>query len=108
MVARDGEIGKIDEATVATGSSSIVVDTGPWMFGERVMLPAGVVRAIDQEDERVLVEPSKEAVEAAPRFSPQRHSSSRYHDDLAEYYAGWYGASITKGGPSRARRGRDG
>lgn len=108
VVARDGEIGKIDEATVTTGTGSIVVDTGPWIFGERVMLPAGVVRAIDHEDERVLVERSKEEIEAAPRFDPQRHSSSSYHDDLAEYYAGWYGASITTGVRPGARSGRNG
>jgi hypothetical protein len=31
--ALDGSIGKIDEATYDVGSSYIVVDTGPWIFG---------------------------------------------------------------------------
>src|SRR5262245_41488996 len=31
--AVDGSIGKIDEATYDTGSSYVVVDTGPWIFG---------------------------------------------------------------------------
>ncbi|HET8812946.1 MAG TPA: hypothetical protein VFM67_10140, partial [Gaiella sp.] len=34
--ASDGSIGKIDEATFDTGSSYIVVDTGPWIFGKKV------------------------------------------------------------------------
>jgi len=34
VVARDGEIGKVDEATVTAGSSHVVVDTGPWIFGD--------------------------------------------------------------------------
>jgi hypothetical protein len=39
--ASDGSIGKIDEATYDTGASYIVVDTGPWIFGKKVMLPDG-------------------------------------------------------------------
>ena len=31
--AADGHIGKIDEASKQTGNSSIVVDTGWWIFG---------------------------------------------------------------------------
>jgi hypothetical protein len=31
--ATDGSIGKIDEATYDVGSSFVVVDTGPWIFG---------------------------------------------------------------------------
>nr|MBA3380786.1 PRC-barrel domain containing protein [Actinomycetota bacterium] len=46
--ALDGGIGKIDEATYETGSSYVVVDTGPWIFGKKVMLPAGVVKSIDE------------------------------------------------------------
>ena len=42
--ARDGSIGKVDEATFDTDSSSLVIDTGPWIFGKKVMLPAGVIR----------------------------------------------------------------
>ena len=42
--ATDGGIGKIDEATYDTSRSYIVVDTGPWIFGKKVMLPAGVIK----------------------------------------------------------------
>ena len=43
--ALDGAIGKVDDATYEVGSSYLVVDTGPWIFGKKVMLPAGVIRA---------------------------------------------------------------
>ena len=36
--AIDGGIGKVDDATYDAGSSYVVVDTGPWIFG-KVMLP---------------------------------------------------------------------
>ena len=38
--ALDGGIGKIDAATNEVSASYIVVDTGPWIFGKKVMLPA--------------------------------------------------------------------
>ena len=43
--ARDGGIGKVDDATYEAGSSFVVVDTGPWIFGKKVMLPAGVIQS---------------------------------------------------------------
>ena len=55
--AIDGKIGKVDDATNDVGASFIVVDTGPWIFGKKVMLPAGVVRDVDMDTETVFVEP---------------------------------------------------
>ena len=45
--AIDGDIGKIDKASNEVGSACIVVDTGPWIFGKKVMIPAGIVRSVD-------------------------------------------------------------
>jgi hypothetical protein len=47
--AIDGDIGKIDKARNEVGSACIVVDTGPWIFGKKVLIPAGVIRDIDRE-----------------------------------------------------------
>src|SRR6187551_1938212 len=43
VLATDGEIGKVDEATYETGNGLIIVDTGPWILGKKVMLPAGTI-----------------------------------------------------------------
>ena len=51
--AVDGSIGKIDEASNEVGQAFVIVDTGPWIFGKKVMLPAGVIRRIDEADEKV-------------------------------------------------------
>jgi hypothetical protein len=40
--AADGSIGKVDEATQEVGESYLVVDTGVWIFGKKVLLPAGL------------------------------------------------------------------
>ena len=68
--ATDGSIGKVDEATYETGRSYLVVDTGPWIFGKKVMLPAGVVNHIDHEERRVYVDRTKEQIKSAPEYDP--------------------------------------
>ena len=58
--ARDGSIGKVDESTADAGKSYIVVDTGPWIFGRKVLLPAQTVERIDLDEKAVFVDRSKE------------------------------------------------
>jgi len=66
--ARDGKIGKVDEATHEAGGSFLVVDTGPWIFGKKVMLPAGMVPRIDPDTETVFVNLTKDEIKNAPEF----------------------------------------
>lgn len=84
--ALDGGIGKVDEATLGTGKSYIVVDTGPWIFGKKVMLPAGVVRAVDETDEVVFVSRTKEEIKNAPDFDEASLESDSYHAAVGSYY----------------------
>ena len=60
--ALDGGIGKIDEATHDVGAAYVVVDTGPWIFGKQVMLPAGVIQSVDFDAETVFVNRSKDQI----------------------------------------------
>ncbi len=84
--ALDGSIGKVDEATYDVGSSYVVVDTGPWIFGKKVMLPAGVVRGIDETDETVFVNRTKDEIKNAPEFDPSLITDPTYRTDLGSYY----------------------
>ena len=70
--AIDGSIGKVDAATYDVSGSYVVVDTGPWIFGKKVMLPAGVIDRIDEEDERVYVNRTKEQIKNAPELDESR------------------------------------
>ena len=76
--ATDGSIGKVDEATYETGRSYLVVDTGPWIFGKKVMLPAGVVRGIDETDEKVFVNRTKDQIKNAPEFDDSLKRDETY------------------------------
>jgi hypothetical protein len=84
--ALDGGIGKIDEATYEVGSSYIVVDTGVWIFGKKVMLPAGVVNRVDSENEVVYVDRTKDEIKDAPEFDEDRYHDDAYRDELGGYY----------------------
>jgi hypothetical protein len=85
--ATDGSIGKVDEATYEAGGSYLVVDTGPWILGRKVMLPAGVVERIDPDEMKVYVDRSKDEIKNSPEFDPDRQrDDSEYHGRLGEYY----------------------
>ena len=84
--ATDGSIGKVDESTHEAGGSFIVVDTGMWIFGKKVMLPAGVLRDIDPETETIFVNRTKDEIKDAPEFDEERHSDPVYREELGSYY----------------------
>jgi hypothetical protein len=84
--AIDGSIGKVDEATYNVGESYIVVDTGPWIFGKRVMLPAGVVDRIDIEDESVFVHRTKDEIKNSPEYDENLNADTTYRSELGSYY----------------------
>jgi hypothetical protein len=84
--ARDGSIGKIDEATNEVNASYIVVDTGPWIFGKKVMIPASMVERVDYDNENVYVAALKEQIKDAPEFGESTYRSQSYRDELGGYY----------------------
>ncbi len=84
--ATDGGIGKIDEATYEAGGSHLVVDTGPWIFGKKVMLPAGVVDRVDLDSETVFVSRTKDEIKNAPEFDEERYRDDDYRGELGGYY----------------------
>ena len=84
--ATDGSIGKVDDATFEAGGSFLVVDTGPWIFGKKVMLPAGVVRDIDLDTETVFVDRTKDQIKNAPEFEEDRYEDQSYRSQLGTYY----------------------
>ena len=84
--AIDGGIGKIDEASNEVGASYIVVDTGPWIFGKKVMLPAGVIQRVDHDDEKVFVNRTKDQIKNAPEFDDSMVEDEGYRGRLGSYY----------------------
>ena len=84
--AIDGSIGKIDEATHEVGSSYLVVDTGPWIFGQKVVLPAGVITSVDYDNESVVVNRTKDQIKDSPQYDEATYRDPGYRTDLGGYY----------------------
>src|SRR5438034_2819710 len=93
--ALDGSIGKVDESTNEAGGSFVVVDTGPWIFGKKVMLPAGVIRDVDLDAETVFVNRTQDQIKNAPEFDKETYRETSYRSELASYY-GPGGAGYTE------------
>jgi hypothetical protein len=84
--ALDGDIGSVDGATYEAGSSHIVVDTGPWIFGEKVLLPAGTITKVDFDDRRVFVNRTKDQIRNAPKFDENALTDQTYRSTVGDYY----------------------
>ena len=85
--ATDGGIGKIDEATGEAGRSHLIVDTGPWIFGKKVLLPAGVVGRVDLDEETVFVSRTKDEIKNAPEFNADElRDDEDYRGRVGGYY----------------------
>jgi hypothetical protein len=84
--ALDGGIGKIDEATYDARSSYVVVDTGPWIFGKKVMLPAAVIQRVDLDSQTAFVDRTKDEIKNAPEFDESLYRDESYRTSLGSYY----------------------
>ncbi|MFE3762053.1 PRC-barrel domain containing protein [Streptomyces sp. NPDC059104] len=94
--ADDGHIGKVDKHSDEVGDAYLVVDTGVWIFGKEVLLPASTVVRIDHEDRKVFVGRTKDQIKAAPEFHSDKHlGDAGYREALGTYY----GVGAPFGGP---------
>ncbi|CAM5302656.1 hypothetical protein SAVIM338S_00470 [Streptomyces avidinii] len=85
--ATDGAIGKIDKHSEDVGASHLVVDTGAWIFGKHVLLPAGTITRVDTAGEKVYVNRSKDQIKGAPEFDEGKYGGEAgYLDQFARYY----------------------
>lgn len=85
--ATDGHIGKIDKHSDDVGSSYVVVDTGVWIFGKHVLLPAGTIKLIDIAEETVYLNRTKDEIKDAPEYDEaQQTGEPGYLDQFARYY----------------------
>ena len=84
--ATDGTVGKVGKAGYDVGAGYIVVDTGPWIFGRKVMLPAGVITSVDADNRTVTVNRTKDQIKNAPGFDEGRDHAENHRNDLGAYY----------------------
>jgi hypothetical protein len=95
--AADGGIGKVDEASHEVAAQCLVVDTGPWIFGKKVLIPAGTINHIDHEEQKVYVDRTKDQIKDAPEFDETSYTDPMYRDKVGGYYGASYQGPM--GGP---------
>lgn len=89
--ATDGKVGKIDKHSPEAGAGYIVVDTGIWIFGKHVLLPAGLISTVDTTNGVVHLDRTKDEIKNAPEFDPERHGvDDVYVTDYGQQVGSYY------------------
>ncbi|MFG3103885.1 PRC-barrel domain containing protein [Streptomyces sp. NPDC048182] len=87
VAASDGTIGQVDRQAEHFGMPHLVVDTGVWVFGRSVLIPVGMVHAVDLTARTVTVACTRSEVKAAPRFRTDSETMDRaYLAAVGDYY----------------------
>ncbi|WP_327071041.1 PRC-barrel domain containing protein [Kitasatospora sp. NBC_01250] len=91
--ATDGPIGKVDKLSEEVDSQHLVVDTGPWIFGRRVLLPAGTVSRIEIGERKVYVDRSRDEIKNGPGIDAgaTEPEDADFRDPYLLYYGPFYG-----------------
>lgn len=85
--AADGVIGHVDRQQDQPGMQHLVVDTGVWVFGRSVLIPAGAITLIDTEAQAVKVSATQEDIKAAPRFTTDSETADHaYLSTVGDHY----------------------
>jgi hypothetical protein len=82
--ATDGSIGYVNASSTDIGVGYLVVDTGPWITGSKVIIPAGTVSEVDLVDEKVYVDLSRDQIKSAPQY--ENEPDRNYLSALTTYY----------------------
>jgi hypothetical protein len=85
--ALDGRVGDVDRVNLDAGSSYLLVATGPPLVGKKLLVPAGLVDAIDRDKEIVHVGCSEDDLKSAPAYDKDREGDPVYRERVGAYYA---------------------
>lgn len=94
VVGPDGSIGTVDKASNEVRVNYIIVDTGDWLSGRQVILPAATVERIDAAARKVIIDRTKDDIRGAPEFEPKKLRSAKFEDALTGYYHGLYATGL--------------
>ncbi|GAB2888293.1 hypothetical protein GCM10027074_65870 [Streptomyces deserti] len=87
VAGADGTIGHVAREAAPHGMRHLVVDTGMWVFGRSVLVPAGVVTGVDPQARRITLACTGGEAKAAPRFRTDSETLDRdYLTSVGDYY----------------------
>lgn len=103
IAASDGEIGTISDFLFDDDTWRVrwlVVDTGTWLSGRKVLLPPSVLEHLDAEDETCTVALTMQQIKDSPEIDTDRPVSRQMETGIYDYY-GWspyWGTGFNMGG----------
>jgi hypothetical protein len=89
LAATDGEIGRVDDFIIDDENWFIrylVVDTGHWLSGRKVLLAPEWIESINWDDHHVYVNLPKAEIANSPEYDPSQPISRDYETRVFENY----------------------
>jgi len=87
--ARDGEIGRVEDFISNDGNWKIlymIVDTGRWLPGQKVLISPTWIRKVDWTDSKVDVDLKRETIQNSPPYDPSIPLDNQYLERLDTHY----------------------
>ncbi len=87
--ATDGNIGDVENFIINDTNwhiDFILVDTGNWFPGKKVLIAPGLIKEINWESSTVIVNASEEQVKNSPEYDASKFISDAYETSLQNYY----------------------
>lgn len=89
LKATDGEIGDVEDFIINASNWQIdfmLVDTGNWFPGKKVLIAPNMIKEINWEKETVMVNATEDIVKNSPEYQPSEELSESYEANLQNYY----------------------
>ena len=88
-MAIDGEIGHVDDFIIDDAAwkiSFLILDTGKWMFGKKVLISPEWIRSISWESSVVIIDSTVKKVNDSMEYDPKKPLNEAYEKNLYDYY----------------------
>ena len=90
VAASDGDIGRVADFIIDDEAWTIrylVIDTGTWMQGKKVLIPPGWIDRISWSESKVYISLSRDAVKRSPKYSDEALLTREYEIGLHRHYS---------------------
>ncbi|MEU5168081.1 MULTISPECIES: hypothetical protein [Streptomyces] len=77
--APDGSVGPVVRLSPVPGFDHLVIDAGVWKFGRSVVVPAGMVTAVEHGERVIKVRCTREEIKDAPRFERDQDTGDLFY-----------------------------
>ncbi|RAG80897.1 PRC-barrel domain containing protein [Streptacidiphilus pinicola] len=86
--AEDGRLGTVLRTVDEPGTGLLLVNTGPWIFGRLLAVPAGLIAEVDRDAETLRVAGTRKHLRRAPEYLADTPDAfADYRTKAADYFS---------------------